>query len=452
MKRTRAFAEVHVPRARPAAAGLQRPVARGSCGYRALVLLLAVWGQTTSAQPLPATAEKQPATEGAFSITTEDQFLFRAERRGRFLVIQLRGAHRVLSTSTWNGGLSDQVTHLVNFQSMEARGDSPQLRERLALGSRGYHRAIAAELNLSPKSLALLGTAAHMGLGAHVARSFRGLRVDAFVTAGVHENALRAGDPARWVQTAAGYERVPEQGTINVIVVVNQPLASGALAKAAAVLTEAKAAALSELAVGSRYSAHLATGTGTDQYAIATPIEPRKLALESASQHLKLGELIGDAVRSATLEALRLQNGLAPSATGDAMHALGRFGLTTERIQRDLSLHLKGASLEIARQNLRALLHEPRLVAAAFAYAAVLDRLQYGTLPPSSAREVLRDQAATVATALALAPGRWHELWQRLAPEEDDAVALFVQALALGFEAKWSPPPRRDPVAVRRRL
>ena len=90
-------------------------------------------------------------------------------------------------------------------------------------------------------------------------------------------------------------------------------------------MTEAKSAALQRLAVPSCYSPDLATGTGTDQFCVAAPIEGG-VPLTSASPHMKVGELIGLCVRRATLEALRWQNGLEPSFTRGVFHALGRHG------------------------------------------------------------------------------------------------------------------------------
>ena len=58
-------------------------------------------------------------------------------------------------------------------------------------------------------------------------------------------------------------------------------------------MTEAKSAALADLAVPSRYSPTIATGTGTDQFCLAAPLEPGRRARESTSPHVKLGEIIG---------------------------------------------------------------------------------------------------------------------------------------------------------------
>ena len=85
--------------------------------------------------------------------------------------------------------------------------------------------------------------------------------------------------------------------------------------------TEAKSAALAELAVSSKSSSFLATGTGTDQIIIASPIATQTPPLPSASGHLKLGELVGSAVRVALLEALSWQNRLQPSSAADLIYA-----------------------------------------------------------------------------------------------------------------------------------
>jgi hypothetical protein len=80
-------------------------------------------------------------------------------------------------------------------------------------------------------------------------------------------------------------------------------------------ITEGKSAALMELGISSRYSQDLATGTGTDQICLAAPIVSGAYEYSATNPHSKMGELLGVAVRSATKDALRWQNGLEPSFT-----------------------------------------------------------------------------------------------------------------------------------------
>ncbi len=176
---------------------------------------------------------------------------------------------------------------------------------------------------------------------------------------------------------------------------------------------------------------------------------------------MKLGQIIGVAVRRATLEALRWQNGLEASYTRGVGHALGRFGVTEAALLAAVAPHLDATALELLRRNQRAVLMEPLVTAAAYAMAAVIDRVRYGTLPASIAADALVQQAATLAVSLAAAPSRWSEFRARLHqavaiegaaadagpggaqatdPLPLDPLPLVAAALALGWREKWPAP------------
>jgi hypothetical protein len=153
---------------------------------------------------------------------------------------------------------------------------------------------------------------------------------------------------------------------------------------------------------------------------------------------VKLGELIGAAVRDATMEALRWQNGLEASYTRGVFHALGRHGLTEATFFDDLAGFLESAELELLRKNSRAVLYEPLAGAAAHAMAAVLDRVRHGTLPLSVARDATVQQAATLAASLAARADRWSEFRAALqAAAAQGTRALVLSAIALGWREKW---------------
>jgi len=156
------------------------------------------------------------------------------------------------------------------------------------------------------------------------------------------------------------------------MLLVNHPLTEGALARALMTMTEAKTAALRRLAVRSLYSPDDATGTGTDQCCLAAPLG-EATPLTSAGPHVKLGELIGLAVRDATLEALRWQNGLEASYTRGIFHALGRRGLRESSFFEDIAPKITQRELELLRRNSKSVFYEPLVSAAAYAIAAVLD-------------------------------------------------------------------------------
>jgi adenosylcobinamide amidohydrolase len=366
---------------------------------------------------------------------------YAAFRHGRYIVVELLTPHRVLTTSPWLGGLSETATHLVNHQSCEASGHLARCEEINKLGIDGYHDTVCSDLGLVSSTTAVMGTAANMIYAAHEQTTFGELRVDVIVTAGVEGNAACAGDPARWIETPTGWNKVPGyDGTINTIVLVNQPLKAEAQVRSLITVTEGKTAALMELGVSSRYSQDLATGTGTDQVCIASPADSQRYSYTSASPHSKLGELLGLAVRKATKQALRWQNGLEPSYTRSLFHALRRFGFSEAAFLEAMSHRLAEASLLLIRKNLNAVLYEPQVAAAAYAFAGVLDRVRFGMLPASAGRDVLRQQAATLASSLSARPQCWSEFWRKLDVDTERPIEAVYDAVALGWTAKWTSP------------
>ena len=377
---------------------------------------------------------------------------FVLRRSGRFLVADLLVAHDVLSTSVRNGGYNHGVRHLLNHQSCEGTAHHARHGVMTETGLEHYHDEVCEEASLPSDGTAMMGTAANMNYAALVATDDDGVEVIAVVTAGVEGNATCAGDPATWRETQAGIQRVPAYaGTINTILLINARLTASALARVVVTMTEGKSAALARLSIPSRQSMDLATGTGTDQYCIAAPAGgPRQLT--SASTHVKLGELIGVAVRNATLEALRWQNGLEASYTRGVFHALGRYGLRENTFFEDIGGLLNDADLELLRKNSKSVLFEPLVGAAAYAIAAVLDRVRHGTLPASVARDAIVQQAATLAASLAGRPDRWPEFRSALHASALDrrpdlfgpgdsggARDVILAAIALGWREKWRP-------------
>lgn len=154
--------------------------------------------------------------------TLDCQEHYLLKKDGRFLVAALQTPHQVLSTSACSGGMTGGMTggvrFLVNHQSVEGQGHLDRFEWMTEIGETGYHRHVCEELGLEPEAVAMMGTAANMNYAARVVVTFAELRVCAVVT-----------------------------------------------------MTEGKSAALRDLAVSSRYSRDLATGTGTDQYCIAAP-------------------------------------------------------------------------------------------------------------------------------------------------------------------------------------
>jgi adenosylcobinamide amidohydrolase len=368
---------------------------------------------------------------------------FRLLRAGRFLIAELLTPHRVLTTSCQQGGESESLRYIVNHQSCEGAGHREREAYITGIGLEGYHDAVCREIGLDAPLTASMGTAANMNYAAIHEQQDGSLRVTAVVTAGVQGNASCAGDAAGWRETESGWDKIPPVGgTINTMLFISHPLTRGALARAVITMTEAKSAALTRLAIRSRYSKDPATGTGTDQYAIAAPLISDATGgkpLTSTSPHVKLGELIGVAVRDATSEALRWQNGLEPSYTRSLFHALGAYGLNEATFFEDIAPLLSATDLELLQKNAKSVFYEPLAAAAAYAIASILDRVRYGTLPAATAREALRQQAALLAANLAARPDRWPGFLTRLTDADPEQPArLVLQAIALGWSSKWT--------------
>jgi adenosylcobinamide amidohydrolase len=367
-----------------------------------------------------------------------DRPLLTVRRSGRYLVVDLIELHVVLSTSVRNGGQVSHVRYLLNHQSCEGTGHHARHEVITDAGLGSYHDIVCREASVPDDATAVMGTAANMNYASIVQQADDRLTVVAIVTAGVEGNATAAGEPASWRETEAGIHKVPVyDGTINTMVLINQPLTPAALARVVVTMTEGKTAALQRLAVPSKRHIDLATGTGTDQYCVAAPVSG-EWVLTSASPHMKLGELVGAATRQATMEALRWQNGLESSYTRGVFHALGRYGVNEATLFEELGPLLSEADLELLRKNSKAVFYEPLVGAAAHALAAVCDRVRYGTIPDSAAADAMVQQAATLAANLAAQVHRWPEFRLNLqAYASVDVKTLVLHAVALGWSQKW---------------
>ncbi|MPZ21371.1 MAG: hypothetical protein GEV06_26275 [Luteitalea sp.] len=367
-----------------------------------------------------------------------DEPSFGLRRAGRYLVADLKGAHHVVSTSARQGGWTTHVRWLVNHQSCEGAAHHDRHKVITDAGSDGYHDHVCDEVGVPADCTAVMATAASMNYVAIVREVDGDVAVTAAVTAGVEGNATAAGEPATWRETDTGMQKVvAHTGTINTMLLTSHPLTPGALARAVVTMTEGKTAALQRLAVPSKRHIDLATGTGTDQYCIASPADGGK-ALTSASPHLKLGEIIGRATREATIEALRWQNGLEASYTRGLFHALGRFGVREATLFDEIGSLMSEGELELLKKNSKAAFYEPLVGAAAHALATVCDRVRYGTIPASVAADAMVQQAAGLAANLSAQAHRWPEFRATLRPYADgDVTALVLRALALGWSEKW---------------
>lgn len=396
---------------------------------------------------------------------------FSLRREGRFLIARLKRPHRVLSTCPVNGGMREDLTHIANHQGSEGVAHAARHLRILGLGVEGYHHQACAEAAIPGATTALTSTAANMQCAVLATASHEELTVRVAATAGVLGNASRAGDPAGWHETAAGNRKVmaamvietlpppanasgpPDQegkdpaqgaGTIVTLVFVNRPCSGACLVKAAAMVTEGKSVALLDLRMPSLQSAGLATGTGTDQIAIAAPLAgavPGDGDFERrwAGSHNTLGELLAAATRDAVRRCLLLQNGVCAELRRSVVSALGRHGCTEERLRACARAQLGPEEAALFEHNLTALIHDPQSAAAAYCLAESVDLAAVGVLHREAAREAALNQAALLAATVAVQPDRFAAFRSELAGETGLAPGeLAALALVRGFAAKWS--------------
>ena len=361
--------------------------------------------------------------------------------------------HQVLSTCRAAGGLQDGLGYIYNHQSCEPAGHSHRMAAKLWRDPIRYRERTCEPYGLSAESCATMGTAANMNNAAFVCEQFRDLQVVAVITGGVEGNAGRAGDPASIFETADGFETlppaesIPGPGTINSMILINKPLIPGAMTRTIMTATEAKSAALQELAVNSRYSDGMATGTGTDQIAVAA-MQTDDMPLTSAGKHAKLGELIGRAVKAAVKQTLANQNSLTPAGQCSAKIHLQRFGLNRAGLQDTICRHLSETQARLLRNNFTEIERDPVTVAAVAAMVHLKDKFAWGVLPSTCWSEVMGAYAAQVACAIGGDYRRLAEYREKLAPTRSQGnnggfVDLACRAFAVGFADKWSDDEKR---------
>lgn len=305
-------------------------------------------------------------------------------------IFSFPGRTKVLSTSPLNGGITTDLSYALNINCMNGAYECEMLGDT-------YEEDLAAharKMDIDPAATTALSTAAWTELCAVEEASFRDLTVTAAVTGGIDSNGMGPGDPAFYYEEEGSYELLPP-GTINIFLYINQNLTDPAMVRALVICSEAKAAAVSELLLGSVYSEAIATGSGTDGTVIAADMESPH-TLTDASGHSKLGELIGKAVKSAVKQALLKQTAASGPRQFQLLTRTSRYGITAgtlwdfytahQDVFQQFDIHFAGASaLE------RAVLSHNRtsnLVLCVSLYIHLMDQLRWGLIME---REAIRE-------------------------------------------------------------
>ena len=367
-------------------------------------------------------------------------------REERILYTRFLVPHRVISTCPAAGGLRDDLACVYNHQSSEPAGhDHPD--HIIAVSDPVAYRAlVCGRYGLPGDRCAGLGTAANMRCAVVKEARFRDLVVVTVCTGGVEGNAGRAGDRATVYEHDGAYARISIEepvleGTINTILLINRELTPGAMVCAVMTATEAKTAALQELAIHSRYSNGLATGTGTDQIAVAARLHTG-VPLSGAGKHTALGELIGKTVHDAIKGTLSLQDSLTPEGQRSVVRHLERFGASRESLMTSIATMLPGKEGSLFERNFGVLEKDPLTVAAVAALVHVRDNVEWGILPRDCIPELWATYGAQVAAGVsgdyAMLP-RYREMLAGAyyGDKEEGLLCVVEHAVALGFMDKW---------------
>jgi len=204
----------------------------------------------------------------------------RLERPDHALLASLPVAHRCLSSAVLGGGLTS-ARHWLNLQVPH---------DYARIDPEAHLIEVARANALDPTAVIGMLTAADVRAGV---RRDRG-PASAVATVGIGQPLAAAGRRPR---------PLPRVGTINVFIVVRQPLSDAALVTAVQTATEAKAQALSDAGVRALNHHGPATGTATDAICIATPPGAE---VAFAGPATAIGAAIAHAVHGAVLSGARI--------------------------------------------------------------------------------------------------------------------------------------------------
>ncbi|WP_329904731.1 adenosylcobinamide amidohydrolase [Porphyromonas pogonae] len=294
------------------------------------------------------------------------------------MVMRFVGNRGVVSTSNLNGGYREDLQFA--FNNSCGRVPSVVAKSHCPLKGRNiteHYSAIAGELGLPITHTTGMGTAALIENAACASRSYHGIEVMAIATAGIDVNGGRAGDRAAHDEFTKS--PITQVGTINVFLLINAWLDSGALTRALITATEAKTAALLELMANSMYSEDLATGSGTDSL-IAVCNNDAHTVLYNTGKHVLMGEMIGRSVKEAVTKALALQTGMTPERQSSVEWQCKRYGLTRQSILHYYSHSFGDYEINQVTPLLDALITDNEVVASVACIAHLCDQNRWGLI------------------------------------------------------------------------
>lgn len=367
-------------------------------------------------------------------------------REEKILIARFLGPFRSVSTCRIGGGFSSELEYVCNHQCCEPRDHFTEFNSMMIEEPEAYQKMICDNYGLPSEQTAMLETAANMNNAAIEHVKFRDLEVACICTGGVESNPMRAADPASVYEDAGQFKFVDgppdtHAGTINLILLINKDLTDAALIDCVVSATEAKAAALQELEIHSRYSDSTATGTGTDQIFVAAGIG-HGVQLTSAGKHTKLGELVGRSSLEAIKSSLVWQNSLTPNIQCSCLNQLGLTGRDESMFCDSVCAKLLEPLHDLFRKNFISLNLDPPTVAAVSAMRNLRQKCLWGTLPEGCLKDIYCAQAALIACCVSGKHKKFDWFIRELSRTDIDlSLTSFMEVIydsfALGFTEKW---------------
>jgi adenosylcobinamide hydrolase len=282
--------------------------------------------------------------------------------KGNVIALVSQAELSVVSGAIHNGGFR-RTRAIVNAEVPDSYGD-----RRLHDDPIGFVSASAKELDV-PEGFVGMVTAAKIRKFSLILKHAGGLAVSVVATAGC-SHAESAGEKIDVEEIS---------GTINVIVLVDGDPTESCLVALFATAVEAKAAAMRELDIRSRYTGDAATGTITDSVVVAATNRGGKVVLGGPAS--ELGQLVGACVRQAVREAINNQGECFPNrSVGDRLR---ERHLPVEKLASELS-KVEGLRLDEAalRTRLSSLFREPFAASVVLAAVKLDEDFEQGLVAP----------------------------------------------------------------------
>jgi adenosylcobinamide hydrolase len=237
------------------------------------------------------------------------------------LILKSKVPLKILSSAVLNGG-TQEANCIVNVQVDESTGSD--VDDEVHRDAKDFLLDETAKTGIPKDNVVAIMTAARMKNVEAITEKFHDLTLTTFVTAGAYF-AATPGD-----EVASKQITFPPKkwGTINTIMVIDANLTESCMVNAIVSATEAKASALRELDLRSRFSGEIATGTVTDGIVIACT--KRGNPIKYAGSGTVMGELIGKSVKAALKSAIFKQENMYSNRS--LTRRLEERGITVENL------------------------------------------------------------------------------------------------------------------------